>query len=99
MFSKMSEGSLSETGKISAPLPPPSVAAPPLAGTLRHALLDVLLHCYRKHEQLKKETPARTARRAMALFLRPRIDNRRFRQILPIRYLTNRQDLLSRLPF
>lgn len=46
MFSKMSEGSLIETGKIPAPLPPPSVAASALTETLQHTLLDVLLQCF-----------------------------------------------------
>jgi ABC-type transport system involved in multi-copper enzyme maturation permease subunit len=46
MFSKMSEGSLIETGKIPAPLPPPSVAASALTETLQRTLLDVLLLCF-----------------------------------------------------
>ena len=45
MFSRMSEGSLMETGKIPAPLPPPSVAAPSLIETLRLAALDLLWLC------------------------------------------------------
>ena len=46
MLSKMSEGSLMETGKIPAPLPPPSLAGPPLVETLQHAVLDLLLLCF-----------------------------------------------------
>ena len=46
MFSKMSEGSLMETRKIPAPLPPPSVAAPSLIETLRLAALDLLWLCF-----------------------------------------------------
>ena len=46
MFSKMSEGSLMETGKIPAPLPPPSVAAPSLIETLRLASFDLIWLCF-----------------------------------------------------
>ena len=45
MFSKMSEGSLIERGKIHSLLPPPSVAGSTLTDTLWHAMLDVLLLC------------------------------------------------------
>ena len=46
MLSKMSEGSLMETGKIPAPLPPPSFAGPPLVETFQHTALDLLLLCF-----------------------------------------------------
>ena len=46
MFSKMSEGGVTEKEGISSPMPPPPLVQLTLAETLQHAAIDLLLLCF-----------------------------------------------------